>query len=49
MLQIYKDLEINVPADVEVSVNSRVFTVKGPRGTLTKVSNLEETTAIWPV
>ncbi|KAN0063973.1 60S ribosomal protein L9B [Thecaphora frezii] len=36
MLQIYKDLDLAVPKDVSVSVNSRVFTVKGPRGTLTK-------------
>lgn len=38
MLQIYKELDLAVPADVTVSVSSRVFTVKGPRGSLTKVS-----------
>lgn len=38
MLQIFKELDLAVPADVTVSISSRVFTVKGPRGTLTKVS-----------
>lgn len=38
MLQIFKELDLAVPADVSVSVSSRVFTVKGPRGSLTKVS-----------
>lgn len=36
MLQIFKELDLAVPADVSVSVSSRVFTVKGPRGSLTK-------------
>ncbi|SPO30357.1 probable RPL9A - ribosomal protein L9.e [Ustilago trichophora] len=36
MLQIFKELDLAVPADVSVSISSRVFTVKGPRGTLTK-------------
>ncbi|PWN50001.1 putative RPL9A-ribosomal protein L9.e [Violaceomyces palustris] len=36
MLQIYKDLDLDIPAGVEVTINSRVFTVKGPRGSLTK-------------
>lgn len=38
MLQIFKELDLAVPADITVSISSRVFTVKGPRGTLTKVS-----------
>ncbi|ETS60501.1 hypothetical protein PaG_05345 [Moesziomyces aphidis] len=36
MLQIFKELDLAVPADVSVSISSRVFTVKGPRGSLTK-------------
>merc|ERR1712157_403180 len=36
MLQIFKELDLAVPADVAVSISSRGFTVKGPRGTLTK-------------
>ena len=38
MLQIFKELDLPVPEGVTVSVSSRVFTVKGPRGSLTKVS-----------
>ncbi len=30
MLQIFKELDLAVPADVSVSISSRVFTVKGP-------------------
>ncbi|KAJ1035881.1 hypothetical protein NDA13_000539 [Ustilago tritici] len=38
MLQVFKELDLAVPADINVSISSRVFTVKGPRGSLTKVS-----------
>lgn len=37
MLQIYKDLDLAIPENVEVKIDSRVVTVKGPRGELTKV------------
>lgn len=37
MLSIYKDLDLEIPEGVTVEVNSRVITVKGPRGELTKV------------
>lgn len=46
MLQIYKELDLPVPADVTVNVSSRVFTVKGPRGSLTKVS-IPHQNALW--
>ncbi|SAM85159.1 probable RPL9A-ribosomal protein L9.e [Ustilago bromivora] len=36
MLQVFKELDLAVPADITVSISSRVFTVKGPRGSLTK-------------
>lgn len=38
MLQIYKDLDLAIPEDVEVAINSREIHVKGPRGELHKVS-----------
>lgn len=38
MLQIYKDLDLAIPEDVEVTINSREIHVKGPRGELHKVS-----------
>ena len=38
MLQIYKELDLEIPQDIEVKVESRVITVKGPRGELSKVS-----------
>ncbi len=37
MLAVYKDLELAIPDDVEVTVHARTVTVKGPRGELTKV------------
>lgn len=37
MLQIYKDLDLAIPENVEVKIDSRIVTVKGPRGELTKV------------
>ncbi|RUS30359.1 ribosomal protein L6, alpha-beta domain-containing protein [Jimgerdemannia flammicorona] len=33
---IYKDEELTIPEDVEISVKSRIVRVKGPRGELTK-------------
>ncbi|WFC93561.1 hypothetical protein MBRA1_000181 [Malassezia brasiliensis] len=36
MLTIYKDLDLDIPSDVTVEVNSRLVTVKGPRGELQK-------------
>ncbi|KAE8214495.1 hypothetical protein CF327_g2130 [Tilletia walkeri] len=36
MLQLYKDLDLEIPEGVEVSLHSRKATVKGPRGELTK-------------
>lgn len=41
MLQIYKELDLEIPQNIEVKVDSRVITVKGPRGELTKVSAAE--------
>lgn len=38
MLAIEKSIDLAIPEDVEVSVNARKITVKGARGTLTKVS-----------
>lgn len=37
MLQIYKDLDLAIPEGIEVKIDSRIVTVKGPRGELTKV------------
>ncbi|KAK0529333.1 60S ribosomal protein L9B [Tilletia horrida] len=37
MLQLYKDLDLEIPEGVEVTLHSRMATVKGPRGELTKV------------
>jgi len=37
MLQIYKELELEIPSECSVKIDSRVITVKGPRGELTKV------------
>lgn len=42
MLQIYKDLDLAIPENVEVKIDSRVVTVKGPRGELTKVGVIRE-------
>ena len=36
MRDILKTEELEIPAGVEVSVKSRLVTVTGPRGTLTK-------------
>ena len=36
MRAICKAMSLDIPADVEVAVKSRVVTVKGPRGTLVK-------------
>jgi large subunit ribosomal protein L9e len=36
MKDIYKDEEFDIPEGVSVSVKSRLVTVKGPRGELTK-------------
>ncbi|WFD33872.1 hypothetical protein MCUN1_000695 [Malassezia cuniculi] len=36
MLSIYKDLDLEIPEGVTVEVNSRLVTVKGPRGELKK-------------
>ncbi|KAL4399935.1 60S ribosomal protein L9B [Malassezia pachydermatis] len=36
MLTIYKDLDLNIPADVTIEISSRVVKVKGPRGELEK-------------
>jgi ribosomal protein L6P/L9E len=51
MLQIYKELDLEIPSEVEVKVDSRVITVKGPRGELSKVSPVqrkgEEQRAAW--
>lgn len=38
MLTVYKDLDIDIPDNVEVKIDSRIIHVKGPRGELTKVS-----------
>lgn len=40
MLTIYKDLDLEIPKDVTIQINSRVVTVKGPRGELTKVCSI---------
>ena len=37
MLTIYKDLDLDIPSDVTIEINSRLVTVKGPRGELQKV------------
>lgn len=37
MLTIYKDLDLDIPEDVTVQIDSRIITVKGPRGELQKV------------
>ncbi|WFD21938.1 hypothetical protein MEQU1_000598 [Malassezia equina] len=36
MLTIYKDLDLDIPEDVTVQIDSRIITVKGPRGELQK-------------
>ncbi|KAG2182168.1 hypothetical protein INT43_007095 [Umbelopsis isabellina] len=36
MKDIYKDDELIIPENVEVNIKSRIVTVKGPRGELTK-------------
>lgn len=46
MLQIYKELDLEIPQDIDVKVDSRVITVKGPRGELTKVRVVDEELAI---
>lgn len=38
MLQIYKDLELDIPSDVTVEIHARNIKVTGPRGELEKVS-----------
>lgn len=38
MLSIYKELDLEIPSEIDVKVDSRVITVKGPRGELSKVS-----------
>lgn len=38
MLQVYKDLDLDIPEGVEVKLHARTVTIKGPRGELTKVS-----------
>jgi large subunit ribosomal protein L9e len=43
MKDIYKDEEFDIPEGVSVNVKSRLVTVKGPRGELTKVYG----TLIW--
>lgn len=40
MLQIYKEVDLAIPENVEVIIDSRVVTVKGPRGQLTKVGSV---------
>jgi large subunit ribosomal protein L9e len=42
MLQIYKELDLEIPSGIEVKVDSRVISVKGPRGELSKVSICRE-------
>jgi len=37
MLTIYKDLDLDIPENVTVQIDSRIITVKGPRGELQKV------------
>lgn len=37
MLTIYKDLDLDIPEGVTVQIDSRIVTVKGPRGELQKV------------
>lgn len=37
MLQIFKEVELAIPSEVQVSLHARQATVKGPRGELTKV------------
>jgi len=37
MLTIYKDLDLEIPEDVTVQIDSRIITGKGPRGELQKV------------
>lgn len=37
MLQIFKEVELAIPSEVQVSLHARTATVKGPRGELTKV------------
>lgn len=37
MLTIYKDLDLEIPANVTVELESRIVKVKGPRGELQKV------------
>ncbi|SHO75864.1 Similar to S.cerevisiae protein RPL9A (Ribosomal 60S subunit protein L9A) [Malassezia sympodialis ATCC 42132] len=36
MLTIYKDLDLDIPENVTVQIDSRIITVKGPRGELQK-------------
>merc|ERR1711908_225518 len=36
MRQVYNTRELEIPADVECDIKSKVVTVKGPRGTLTR-------------
>lgn len=36
MLTIYKELDLDIPEGVTIQIDSRVVTVKGPRGELTK-------------
>ncbi|WFD17931.1 hypothetical protein MCAP1_000142 [Malassezia caprae] len=36
MLTIYKDLDLEIPENVTVQIDSRIITVKGPRGELQK-------------
>ena len=42
MLQLYKDLDLEIPEGVTVELHARQATVKGPRGELTKVSGVGE-------
>jgi len=42
MLQLYKDLDLEIPEGVTVELHARQATVKGPRGELTKVSGMGE-------
>ena len=42
MLTIYKDLDLEIPENVTVELQSRILKVKGPRGELVKVCGLDQ-------
>ena len=42
MLTIYKDLDLEIPENVTVELQSRIVKVKGPRGELVKVWGLDQ-------